>query len=113
MTKQLTGKNRTVLKWRHGIDSGVQQNPACVPLTHFVPVAHCSSHHQVVPNVQVTVFAGALKEEMLLQLPLAVSRHTEEVHIANGQLLILWDFPQGSQLDPGREEDRTGPGSWI
>lgn len=81
----------------------------CPPLTHFFPLAVCSSgHHQVVLNVLATVFAGAVKVEMLLQLPLAVSRHLEGVHVADGQLLALWDFPQSSQLDPGHTRGQDG-----
>ncbi len=94
-------------------------NPTEIPLwctvkspvaPHFIPLTLCSSHHQVVFDVLATVFAVALKVEMLLQLLLAVRRQVEEVHIADGQFLTLWDFPYSSQLDPGTEEDRIGFG---
>lgn len=57
-----------------------------------------------------TVFAGALKVEMLLQFLLAVSRHAEEVHVADSQLCALRDHPHSSQLNPETEEDRISSG---
>lgn len=75
---------------------------AC-PLSHFAPFALSGSHHQVILDVLAAVLAGAVEVETLLQLLLAISRQVEEVHVADGQLLTLWDFPQSSQLDPDRQ----------
>lgn len=85
------------------------QNPSHVPLTYFFPLTiWSSSHHQVILNVLATVFTSALKVEMLHQLPLAVSRHIEEIHVADSQLLAFWDFSQSSQLNPGTKKDKMG-----
>lgn len=83
------------------------RNPSQVPLPYFFPLTICSSsHHQVILDVLAAVFAGALKVEMLHQLPLAVSRHIEEVHVADSQLLTFWDFSQSSQLNPGTKKGK-------
>lgn len=59
----------------------------CKP--NFVPLALCSSHHQVILDVLAAVFTGALEVETLLQFLLAVSRQIEKVDVADGQLLPL------------------------
>lgn len=58
-------------------------------MANFVPLALCSSRHQVVLDVLAALFTAALEVETLLQLLLAPSGQVEEVHVADGQLLTL------------------------
>lgn len=58
-------------------------------MANFVPLALCSSRHQVVLDVLAALFTAALEVETLLQLLLAASGQVEEVHVADGQLLTL------------------------
>lgn len=91
--KQLSNRKQSP-NWTCGLQS------AASPISHFFPIILCSSHHQIVLDMMATVFAGTLKVEMFLQLPLAISRRVKKVYIADSQLLSFCDFPQGSQLDP-------------
>lgn len=72
----------------------------------FTDLSFCSCCDQVVTNVPGAVITAAVQLETLLQLLLTISRQVQEFHVADGQLLTLWDLPQNSDLNPARDEGK-------
>lgn len=68
---------------------------------NLVSISVSDGRHQVVFDAAGTVLTLAVEVILLLEQPLAIFGHVQEVHIADGQLFSFRDLPQSPQLDPG------------